>query len=240
LQPQDYLPVLRKRWPLILAVVVVAVVASYLFTRLQTQIYRAESNLTVSPSRMDYGQTLVIENLIRQYARELQTEKMADQVNQELQLDLPVDGLRSKMRASPVMDDLTLQLQVDDTDAKRAQDIAFTWARQYVAAHQNKMASVDPRDRIEIALLDRPAPAVLNWPKRNQIMAAAALLGLLAGTLLAFVLEYVDDTLKSPGDVDRYVKAPLLAAIPALDALPSANGHGRGRRLPPLIGARRR
>jgi capsular polysaccharide biosynthesis protein len=239
LQPQDYLPVLRKRWPLILAVVVVAVVASYLFTRLQTPIYRAETYLTVSPSRMDYGQTLVIENLIRQYARELQTEKMADLVNQELQLDLPLDGLRAKMRASPVMDDLTLQLQVDDTDPNRARDVAFTWARQYVAQHQNKMASVEPRDRIEVALLDRPAPAVLNWPKRNQIMAAAALLGLLVGTLLGFLLEYVDDTVKSTQDVERYVKVPLLAAIPALEARPSANGHGRGRRLPPLIGTRR-
>jgi capsular polysaccharide biosynthesis protein len=237
LQPQDYWPVLRKRWPLILAVVVVAVVASYLFTRLQTPIYRAEANLTVKASRIgDYGQALAVEKNIRQYARELQKETLAEQVNDLLKLDLPVDGLRAKMRASPVMDDLTLQLEVDDTDPTRARDIAFAWAKEYVKVHQNQMASMDPRDRIEVDLLDRPAAAVLNWPKRNQIMATAAILGLLVGTLLAFLLEYVDDTLKSPRDVDRYVKAPLLAAIPALDAVPSANGHGRGRRLPPLVG----
>jgi capsular polysaccharide biosynthesis protein len=239
LQPQDYLPVLRKRWPLILAVVVVAVVASYLFTRLQTPVYRATAFLTVTASRTgDYGQALAVEKNIRQYARALQTETLAERVNEDLKLDLPIDGLRAKMRASPVMDDLTLQLEVDDSDPNRARDIVFAWAKKYVEVQQNQMASVDPRDRIEVALLDRPAPAVLNWPKRNQILVAAALLGLLVGTLLAFLLEYADDTLKSPEDVDRYLKAPLLAAIPALGARPSANGHGRGRRLPPLIGTR--
>ena len=235
MQPRDYLPVLRKRWPLILAVVAVALVASYLFTRLQTPVYRAEASLTVSPSRMDYGQTLVIENLIRQYARELQTENITQQVNENLKLDLPVDGLRGKMRASPVMDDLTLLLQVDDVESGRARDIAFEWGREYVKRHQNKMANVEPRDRIEVAVLDRPAPASLNWPKRNQVLAAAAILGLILGTLLAFVLEYVDDTLKSPQDVDRYLSAmPVLGAIPA----PAANGHAKGRRLPPLVGSR--
>jgi capsular polysaccharide biosynthesis protein len=235
LQPQDFLPVLRKRWPLILAVVAVALVASYLFTRLQAPVYRAEARLTVSPSRMDYGQTLVIENLIRQYALELQTERLAQQVNDNLRLDLPIDGMRSRMRASPVMDDLTLMLQVDDVDAARARDVAFEWAQEYVKHHQNKMANVDPRDRIEVNVLDRPAPASLNWPKRNQVLAAAAILGLILGTVLAFVLEYVDDTLKSPQDVDRYLtEMPVLGAIPA----PAANGHAKGRGLPPLVGSR--
>lgn len=188
----DYLPVIRRRWLIIVGVTLVATFGSFAFVRLQTPIYRANASLTVSPSRMDYGQTLVIENLIRQYSRELQTERMAEQVNQLLKLDLPIDLLRGKMKASPVMDDLTLLLQVDDTDSARARDIAYEWSREFVKFHQNRMASVEPRDRIEINLLDRPAPADLNWPKRNQIVAAAGILGLLVGVLAAFGIDFVD------------------------------------------------
>ena len=236
MQPRDYLPVLRKRWPLILAVVAVALVASYLFTRLQTPIYRATAVLTVKAARIgDYGMALAIEKNIRQFQRELLTASMAEKVHDRLRLDLPIDTLRSKMRASTVMDDLTLQLEVDDIEANRARAIAYEWAREYVKFNQDDMANVEPRDRIEVELLDQPAPAVLNWPKRNQILMAAAILGLILGTLLAFVLEYVDDTLKSPQDVDRYLTAvPVLGAIPA----PSANGHAKGRKLPPLVGSR--
>ena len=236
MQPQDFLPVLRKRWPLILAVVAVALVASYLFTRLQTEVYRATAVLTVKAARIgDYGMALAIEKNIRQFQRELLTESMAERVNDRLKLDLPIDTLRGKMRASAVMDDLTLQLEVDDIEANRARAIAFEWARAYVQFNQDSMAKIDPRDRIEVELLDRPAPASLNWPKRNQILAAAAILGLILGTLLAFVLEYVDDTLKSPQDVDRYLaEMPVLGAIPA----PAANGHAKGRRVPPVVGSR--
>src|SRR5919201_2604710 len=102
LQPRDYLPILRKRWPMILGIVVVAVVASYLFTRLQTPIYRATLWLTVKPARSDYGQTLVIENRLRQFARELQTDKLADEVNDKLQQDLPIEMLVSKVHVSAV------------------------------------------------------------------------------------------------------------------------------------------
>jgi capsular polysaccharide biosynthesis protein len=231
LQLRDYWPILRKRWPMILGAVVVAVVASYLFTRLQTPIYRATVFLTVTPARNDYGQTLVIQNQLRQYARQLQTDFLAEMVNDRLRLDLALDRLRSKVRVAAVAEDLLLQIEVDDPEPAKARDIAFQWGRQFAENHQNVEASKEPRDRIDVDLLDRPQPAVLNWPKRTQIVMAAAVLGLLLGTLLAFVLEYLDDTLKSGEDVDRFVGLPLLAAIPSADGVVGrpggTNGHSR-------------
>lgn len=239
MQPRDYLPILRKRWPLIFGIVAVAVVASYLFTRLQTPIYRATAFLTVAPSRSDYGQTLVIENTLRQYARQLQTDRMAELVNDRLKLDLALDRLRAKVRVSAVSEDLLLQLEVDDSDPNKARDIAFVWADEFAKFHQQKMAAVDPRDRIEVDLLDKPAPAVLNWPKRTQIVMAAAILGLLAGIVVAFLLEFLDTTLKSPDDVDRFVGAPVLAAIPSAATVvgrrSGTNGQTRSR--PSRVGA---
>lgn len=241
MQPRDYLPVLRKRWPLILGIVAVAVVASYLFTRLQTEVYRATVFLTVSPSRSDYGQTLVIENTLRQYSRQLQTNRMAELVNERLKLDLSLARLRSKVRVSAVSEDLLLQMEVDDTDPNKARDIAFAWADEFTKFHQNRMAAVDPRERIEVDLLDRPEPAVLNWPKRTQIVVAAAILGLLAGLVLSFLLEFLDTTLKGPDDVDRFLGAPLLAAIPNAETVVGRSGgtNGHAKSKPPGVPAGR-
>lgn len=239
MQPRDYWRVLKKRWPLIVATVVVAVVASFLFARLQTPIYRATVFLTVSPARSsDYGQAMAIENQLRQFARLLQTNRLAAIVDERLQLDLPLDRLRSKVKVSAVSEDLLLMMEVDDTDPNRARDIAFVWADEFVRSHQDAMAVKQPSDRIEIALLDRPEPATLNFPKRTQIMLAAAILGLLLGTVLAFGLDFLDDTLKSPDDVDRFVGTPLLAMIPVNGAAKSsrASGHRASRALVPHKG----
>ena len=73
---KQYWLVLSRRWWLIAIVTAVATASSIGFAYMQTPVYRSEVKLTVSPSRLDYGLTLVIENLLRQYSHQLQTNKI--------------------------------------------------------------------------------------------------------------------------------------------------------------------
>jgi len=61
-------------------------------------------------------------------------------------------------------------------------------------------------------------------PARLRNIIIAFLLSLAGGIGLAFLLDFLDDTVKSVDDVDRYIHLPALALIPS----------GRDRRLPGL------
>ena len=52
-------------------------------------------------------------------------------------------------------------------------------------------------------------------PPRTRNILLALALALLAGIGLAFLLDFLDDTVKSLDDVDRYIHLPTLALIPA-------------------------
>jgi succinoglycan biosynthesis transport protein ExoP len=52
-------------------------------------------------------------------------------------------------------------------------------------------------------------------PQRLRSIIVAFLLSLIAGIGLAFLLDFLDDTVKSLDDVDRYIRLPTLALIPA-------------------------
>jgi len=52
-------------------------------------------------------------------------------------------------------------------------------------------------------------------PARLRTIVLAFILSLLAGIGLAFLLDFLDDTIKSIDDVDRYIHLPALALIPA-------------------------
>ncbi len=52
-------------------------------------------------------------------------------------------------------------------------------------------------------------------PPRMRNVIIAFLLSLVAGVGLAFLLDFLDDTVKSLDDIDRYVHLPALAMIPA-------------------------
>src|SRR4030095_6519043 len=51
-------------------------------------------------------------------------------------------------------------------------------------------------------------------PRRLQSIIIALVLSLAFGVALALFLEYLDDTVKSPEDVERGLRLPALAVIP--------------------------
>ena len=53
-------------------------------------------------------------------------------------------------------------------------------------------------------------------PQRMRMILIALFLSLLAGIGLAFLLDFLDDTIKTVDDVDRYINLPALALIPAM------------------------
>jgi capsular exopolysaccharide synthesis family protein len=52
-------------------------------------------------------------------------------------------------------------------------------------------------------------------PQRMQTILIALVLSLVAGIGLAFLLDFLDDTIKSTDDISRYINLPSLALIPA-------------------------
>src|SRR5262249_31544956 len=53
-------------------------------------------------------------------------------------------------------------------------------------------------------------------PNRPRTIMIGFLISLAVGLLLAFALEYLDDTIKNVDDVRRYTGLPALAVIPAI------------------------
>jgi capsular exopolysaccharide synthesis family protein len=79
-------------------------------------------------------------------------------------------------------------------------------------------------DANNISIIDRARPSGFPFkprPAANLFMALT--LGLLIGCVLALGLEQLDDSIKSPEDVDAKLGVPLLGAIPILGKGMSAN-----------------
>src|SRR5205823_3930458 len=67
-------------------------------------------------------------------------------------------------------------------------------------------------------------------PARFKTILIAFILSLVAGIGLAFLLDFLDDTIKSVDDVDKYINLPALALIPAVR---SDKPRLRGNEAPP-------
>jgi succinoglycan biosynthesis transport protein ExoP len=76
------------------------------------------------------------------------------------------------------------------------------------------VSSSDRPNEASIATYSRLPKAPIG-PQRLRNVVLAFILSLVAGIGLAFLLDFLDDTLKSVEDVDRYLHLPALALIPA-------------------------
>ncbi|MBW3559637.1 MAG: polysaccharide biosynthesis tyrosine autokinase [Proteobacteria bacterium] len=84
-----------------------------------------------------------------------------------------------------------------------------------------------------ISIVDRAeAPRGPTKPNKLLILAIAGVLGLFAGVLLAFILENIDETVRSPEDVEQKVGLSLLGSIPTLARGQSAAEAMNDRRSP--------
>jgi capsular exopolysaccharide synthesis family protein len=68
-------------------------------------------------------------------------------------------------------------------------------------------------------------PTSPSRPAKTRNVALAFLVGLIGGIGLALLREYMDNTIKTPDDIETLARLPSLAVVPAF-----SNGNGNGRR----------
>jgi len=207
-----------------------AVVAASVYARLQTPQYRSTIRLEVS-ARFDNGQQLALERQLPQLAQRVKTTDVAREVDERLQLDLGPDALLDRLRADAVAASGQIQIEADDVNPARVEAIVLETARVFEEQHAARNQGIPSQDRAIVSILDRPSPARLVWPQTRVILGAAALLGLFVGVLLAFALDYLDDTLKTASDVERALGIITLGRIPRPSVLLAAPARAAQRKV---------
>ncbi len=214
---RDYLSVLVKRGWIIVLLAVITASSAFVFSRLQTVVYRSSIQLNVIPGRLDWGLQQTIKNLMRNYSGQIKSRSMAQAIINRQQLDLSVDDVLDEITVSPIEEDFLMQIDVDDIDAQRAQLIAQTAAEVFVENIRVKMLEQDKQDRVDVTIRDDATPGRVFWPKTTLLVLAGGLFGLLAGALVVFGLEWLAaDIIRDSQDVERHAGLTVLGSIPVI------------------------
>jgi capsular exopolysaccharide synthesis family protein len=104
--------------------------------------------------------------------------------------------------------DLTMLEQDLETDRQYLNTL-----QQRLREMQGTAGDTSLANNIKVQEYSRQPTAPIGPPRVRNIMIAS-LLSLFAGIGLAFLLHYLDDTVKTIDDVDRYLHLPALALIP--------------------------
>jgi capsular polysaccharide biosynthesis protein len=229
MQVEDYVRVVWKRWWIIGLIALTAAVAAYVFSKLQQPEYRSQARYSVLINRLDSGANAFANQTLNNYRNLVYNKDQLQGVNNQLGLDRSGEYLLEYVRVQPQPDQLLMVIEVDWETPAGAQQIAAAVGERLNASVVEANRTLQGEDRVSLRLIESPQVGYLAKPITRVNVLAGAILGLILGVLLAFVLEYLDDTIKTAGDVERYTELITIGAIPSAAA---QGGRSRPRLRP--------
>ncbi|QFF98011.1 capsular biosynthesis protein [Psychrobacillus glaciei] len=213
---QDLYKTLRKRIGLIISMMVLAViiagVISYFFL---TPIYQASTQILVNQQKIEQQQFNSQDiqtnlQLINTYNVIIKSPAILSKVIENLDLDTTPAALTNKITVSNAQNSQVVNISVQDPESYKAVDIANTTAHVFQEEIQ-KLMKVDNVNILSPAVqMENPSP-VKPDPVLN--MAIAAVVGLMLGVGIAFLLEHLDTTIKNEQDIEDILQLPILGLI---------------------------
>src|SRR5579871_695693 len=150
----DYVRILARRGWIILLAMVLTAGSAYVFSKLQTPIYRAEQKILIKPSRPDLGLTDSLKQLVASWAERTHTELRAKDAIDALKLDMTPTQLFNQVTITQDQNTLQIIVDVNMTNGDLANRVANTYGLQFVEWRNQENEPLRNEDRISAELLD--------------------------------------------------------------------------------------
>ena len=244
MRPEEYVRIVLRRWWLIPLIALVAAAVAFWYTDRQPRVYNSSTTMQVTGEPLGYWIDLTAKNQLAPLKPFITSGEIAQRAVERGglgQFGLDAGAVQGRLAVAHNPDTNTIQIAASDSDPRRAAAIVNAVAGAFVEwseANNRELAEAFPRrnqagdpvggaiDRVRVRQLAPATPQLTpSAPRPKLNAAAAAILGVALALVLAFALEYLDDTLRSAEDVRRHLDLPVLSGIPG------GGGRALGARL---------
>ncbi|KPB05748.1 YveK family protein [Bacillus sp. CHD6a] len=211
---------IKKRLWLIVLLTVLATTASGVVSYfLLTPIYQSSTQLLVNQAKSEQTQFTSADiqtnlQLMNTYNVIIKSPAILDKVSDNLDGKVTAGQLNGMITVESANNSQVLDITVQSADPIMAATIANVTAQTF----QSEVVNIMNVDNVSILsgaqVGENPSP-IKPQPVLN--MAIAFVVGLMAGVGLAFLLEFLDNTVRNEQDVEKLLGLPVLGSITVIE-----------------------
>lgn len=219
---RDYLRVILKRkWIIIAITLGVTIVSAVVSKFVLKKQYSADIAVIISSqdqqwdrtkSGQSYNDLMMYQKMVKTYSEFAKSRMVLDDVIEKVKLNINVESLKGMITVNPKSDTEFLTITVKSESPQQAKDIA----NQIALSLKDKAKDVMKVDNIQI-LDEALFPKHPSSPKVMLNTAIAFALGLMVSVGLAFLLEFLDNTVKTEEDIMEVIGLPVIGIIPVIE-----------------------
>ena len=147
--------------------------------------------------------------LTKDYMELVKSRPVLEKTISKLKLDVTPEELAGMITTETPTDTRIMSISVTDDDPKEAKQIADT-LRKAVSVQITEIMNADSVNTVEEGNL----PTSPSSPDVKKNMMLGALLGLVISMGFVVLISILDDTVKTPDDVEKYLGLNVLVSIP--------------------------
>jgi capsular polysaccharide biosynthesis protein len=230
-----YLAIITRRSLLVVLTTLVGALAAW-FTAPTSTTYRAEATIYVgarqflepSSSGLSADTLAGLERVINTFSIMADSEPIASEALRRTGIERSASTVVARTAATPIPSTQLLRITVADTDPSVAQSLANGLADSLAEAVQEFEPTAEAAEGSLPALpayvFERARfPAAPEPTGTLRRIVLGALFGFLVGVAVAFLLEYLDLTIKGPEDAEHRTDLPVLGVIPVYQRPPDGD-----------------
>ena len=204
---REYFAIIKKRfWIIGLISVIAMVISGVISFFVLSPVYEAKSTLIVNTEKNEDTQMItgdqfnVTQKLAVTYGEIIKSRTVLEDVIKNLKLDYEYENLTDNVTVSPVKDTQIISISVQDTNPKKARDIANEIPKVF-EKEVKRITKANDIQVIDKAILPQ------NPIKPNKMMNVliAAVLGMMIGLFVVFLIEYLDNKIKTAQDIEKHL-----------------------------------
>ena len=206
---------LWSRIHIILLAGIVTAFAAFAFTQLFiTPQYMSTTSIYILTKSGSEGGVTTIDlqtgtQLTQDYMELTKSRNALEKVIATLNLDMTVDDLRDSITTANPENTRIMTIEVENEDPEMARDIADT-LRETASSMIKDIMDINAVNTIEDANL----PVAPSSPSTMRNTLMGALIGIVISAGIIVLITLLDDTIKTPEDVENYLGLNVLTSIP--------------------------
>lgn len=212
----EIIKTVKKYFLLIISLVILAVgIAAAVSYYVMTPIYQASTQILINQQQneQDPFNTQDIQmnlQLIETYSVIIKSPFILSKVIKQLELDTTPDLLTKKIIVNSEQNSQVVTIHVQDSNMSKGVEIANTTV-EILQAEIRTLMNVDNIHVLSPAVQVKNQPPIKPDPILN--MSVAGIIGLMLGIGFAFLLEYLDMTVKTQEDVEKFTGLPIIGVV---------------------------
>lgn len=164
-------------------------------------------------SKMTYSDTQLANQLTKDFKEMIKSRTVVERVINEMNLSESYGSLAGRISVSNATDTRVVGISVKDADPKRAQMLTNA-IRDVAAEHIREVMDLEAVNVVDEANL----PEKPSEPSKKKYTLIGFLIGIVGCAAVLILRFYLDDSIKTSEDIEKYLGLSTLASIPVFES----------------------